>query len=140
MRPDLDLVEAAGQLRTVPLHREDATVAHQVLRVHSRRIQSACTVVELAGEIDMLTTPLLAERLDEHFSEDLRQVVLDLSRVTFLSAGGLNLLVAADDCARARGVAMSIAGCNGLERVFEMAGVRERFHFVADHPSRVDHS
>ncbi|MCX2948902.1 STAS domain-containing protein [Lentzea sp. NEAU-D7] len=137
MRSVLDLVKA-GQLWTLPPRPDRAAAARQVLHVHSMRIQPDCTILELAGEIDMLTTWLLAERLDEHLSEEVRLIVLDLSDVTFLSAGGLNVLVIADDYARARGVTISITGCGGLVRVFEMAGLRERFHFVADHQSLVD--
>lgn len=133
MRPLLDLVESA-QPWTVPLKPDDAVVARRVLRVRSRRSAPTLTVVELDGEVDMLTTSLLAERLDEHLNENVRRIVLDLSGLRFLSASGLNVLVAADDCARARGVAISLTGCDGVVgRVFDYAGVRAHFDFIDDH-------
>lgn len=130
MRPLLDLVEHE-QPWTIPLEHAHAVAANRVLRVNSRRFGPTRTVVELVGEVDMLTAPLLAERLDEHLSEGVGQIVLDLSGLTFLSAGGLNVVVAADNCARDRGVEILLAGCDGIVgRVFEAAGVRNRFDFI----------
>lgn len=138
MRPLLDLVEPA-QPWTVPLEPDNAAAARRVLRVRSRRPEPTRTVVELDGEVDMLTAPLLVERLDEHLNEDVRRIVLDLSRLRFLSASGLSVLVAADDCAHARGVAISLIGCDGVVgRVFDAAGLRARFEFIDDHQCLVD--
>jgi len=53
-------------------------------------------VINVVGEIDTLTAPVLRTRLDEHIGEvDL--LVLDLSEVTFLGSAGLAVLVAAKD-------------------------------------------
>ncbi|MFC3897095.1 STAS domain-containing protein [Lentzea rhizosphaerae] len=131
MRPLLDLVEHEMPW-TVSPEPDCAVAACRVLQVRSRRAGPRRLVVQLDGEVDMLTTFLLAERLDQHLSQDLRQVVLDLSGLTFLSASGLNVLVAAHTCARARGIAMSLTGCGAVDRVFDAAGLREHFDFVGD--------
>lgn len=53
-------------------------------------------VVNVLGEIDTLTAPILRARLDEHLSE-VGLLVLDLSEVSFLGSAGLAVLVAARD-------------------------------------------
>ena len=130
MRPLLDL-DQPEQLWTVPLKPGDDAAARRVLRIGSRKFDTRPTIVKLVGEVDMLTAPLLAERLDEHLHEDARQVVVELTGVTFLSASGLSVLLAADRCARTRGVEFSLAGCDGIvRRVFEAAGLENRFDFI----------
>jgi anti-sigma B factor antagonist len=56
----------------------------------------AARVVNVIGEIDTLTAPVLRTRLEEHLAE-IELVVLDLSEVTFLGSAGLAVLVAARD-------------------------------------------
>ncbi|WP_084402220.1 STAS domain-containing protein [Lentzea albidocapillata] len=138
MRPLLDLVEPE-QLWTVPLRRDHATAARQALRVCSGRTGPARAVVELVGEVDMSTAPLLAERLAGLLAEDIDHVVLDLSGLTFLSAAGVNVLLAADRSARTRGVAISLAGCGGVvRRVLQATGVQNRFDFIDARHCSVD--
>ncbi len=54
-------------------------------------------VVSVAGEIDMLTAPALADALNTAFDDTQpgAPVVLDLSRVSFLDSHGLTVLVQA---------------------------------------------
>ena len=59
----------------------------------SARPGRACTVVGVGGEIDMDTTPMLEDLLQEVVDAGARHVVLDLAGVTFMDSSGLNLLV-----------------------------------------------
>ena len=56
----------------------------------------AARVINVVGEVDTLTAPVLRSRLDEHVGE-VELLVLDLSEVTFLGSAGLAVLVAAKD-------------------------------------------
>lgn len=69
----------------------------------SVREAGAWTVVTIAGEMDLRVTPLVRELV----RAGCRRLVLDLSRVTFMDVGGLDLLVerqrealGADGCLR----------------------------------------
>jgi anti-sigma B factor antagonist len=59
----------------------------------SARTGRACTVVEVRGEIDSHTTPMLEDLLQEVIDAGARHVVLDLTGVTFMDSSGLSLLV-----------------------------------------------
>jgi anti-sigma B factor antagonist len=60
------------------------------------------TVVELCGEIDLLTAPFVAARLDSLTAGPRSDLVLDLRPVTFIDCTGLGLLCRARNRATAR--------------------------------------
>lgn len=67
---------------------------------------AARTVVHVVGEVDVATSPLMAaaiERALETDTGDRAQVVVDLARVRFIDAGGINVLLRAAQQARAVG-------------------------------------
>ena len=51
--------------------------------------------VTAAGEIDSSSAPLLRQHLDTLLDGDVREITIDLSRVTFLDSAGLCVLAAA---------------------------------------------
>jgi anti-sigma B factor antagonist len=59
----------------------------------STRDGRGCTVVRVAGELDMDTRPQLRNVLDELADEGVRQLVLDMTDLTFMDSSGLGLLV-----------------------------------------------
>lgn len=67
-----------------------------------RRADGTQLVVRVAGEIDMVTAPTLAEALElaqrqTEKDRDVTEIVVDLRPVEFLSAAGLEVLVRAHD-------------------------------------------
>jgi anti-sigma B factor antagonist len=73
-----------------------------------------CAVVVAAGEIDMCTSPALAEALEQAGHESER-IIVDLTRVTFLDSSGMAAMVGAlnGDHHRRRG-ALCLVGPSGL--------------------------
>jgi anti-sigma B factor antagonist len=67
-------------------------------------------VVRVAGELDLLTTPLLDRRLQSQLDRGPGHVVIDLSEVTFLAAAGLESLVTASDAAARHDVELHLTG------------------------------
>jgi anti-sigma B factor antagonist len=59
----------------------------------SARPGRGCTVVEVHGEIDMDTRPMLEDLLQEVVDAGARHIVLDFAGVTFIDSSGLALLV-----------------------------------------------
>ena len=55
------------------------------------------TTVTVGGELDMATTPTLADVLRERIAEGPSRLILDLADVTFMGSSGLAVLVAAHD-------------------------------------------
>ncbi|TMK83434.1 MAG: STAS domain-containing protein [Actinobacteria bacterium] len=53
------------------------------------------TVVRAAGELDVNTAPELREQLARLIAEDARQIVIDLTEVSFVDSTALSVLVSA---------------------------------------------
>jgi anti-sigma B factor antagonist len=54
---------------------------------------SGAMVLTVVGEVDMVTAPMLRERLDVLFRADRAPIVVDLSRVEFFGSTGLAVVV-----------------------------------------------
>ena len=58
-------------------------------------VAGASATVRAAGEIDSTTAPLLNQHLSTLLDTDVRELVVDLGRVTFLDSAGLCVLATA---------------------------------------------
>jgi anti-sigma B factor antagonist len=87
------------------------------------RPQAGSVTLDLAGELDLATCGTLRaclEQLDPGFQE----VVLDLSRVSFVDSTGLSLFVTAQQEMAARGGRLVMRGpCGHVRKVLEVSGV-----------------
>jgi anti-anti-sigma factor len=61
-------------------------------------------VLAVRGEVDSCTSPLLRDRLLEHLRPTCRQLVVDLTEVSFFAAAGLTVLLTVWEAAMATGV------------------------------------
>lgn len=75
----------------------------------SARAGRTCTVVRVAGELDMDTRAELEDCLQEVVDAGARQVVLDYTDVTFMDSSGLGLLVSWVKTLNARGGRLCLA-------------------------------
>ncbi|HEY0636735.1 MAG TPA: STAS domain-containing protein [Pseudonocardiaceae bacterium] len=76
------------------------------------RWQGDLAVLSVGGEVDMLSTPLLEERLRTVFAAGPSVVVLDLLGVRYLGSSGLAVLVGCRDAAGREGVDLRLV-CAG---------------------------
>ena len=82
-------------------------------------------VVHLAGELDMATTPVVAEYLQEQTVPCPAELILDLAGVTLLAATGVALIVnALHDAGHGRLHLVGVTGNRPVERVLELTGLR----------------
>lgn len=56
--------------------------------------QGEWAVLRVSGEMDLVTSPVLRQRVHEAVAEGRRSLVLDLSRVVFCDSSGVGVLVA----------------------------------------------
>ncbi len=61
------------------------------------------TTVRLEGRLDAATTPALEQKLSKLFSLEQQSVIIDFSKVDYLSSAGLRLLLSATKKIKARG-------------------------------------
>lgn len=90
------------------------------------------TVVEIAGELDMYSSPPVRDRVIGLIHEGSNQIALDLTKVDFMDSSSLGALVTCLKRARERdgrlvlvgvsGSPMKVLKLTGLDRVFEITG------------------
>lgn len=86
--------------------------------------------ISVHGELDMATAPELVSMLAGVYSADLREIVLDLRRLTFVDSTGLRCFLDARRSTHERGIELAlIAGPPSVQRVFELAGVAHALDF-----------
>jgi anti-anti-sigma factor len=84
-------------------------------------------VVELAGELDVATAPVLAQYLRSETATTPAYLVLDLTAVTFLAAAGVTLIVSAQRNDQGIHGQLHLVGPTdntSVERVLHLTGVR----------------
>jgi anti-sigma B factor antagonist len=90
-------------------------------------VESTRTVLHLAGEIDAASSARLRALLGEQVDERL-DVVIDLSRVTFIDSSGLGVLVGALRRVQEHGHRLVLrAPTASLQRVLEVTGLASAF-------------
>jgi anti-sigma B factor antagonist len=78
---------------------------------------NSTAVVAVTGEVDLYTAPRLWEALDSAIAGAPRQLIVDLSGVTFLDSSGLNVLVHAHK--RLKPISGSVIVRGAGEQVFK---------------------
>ncbi|MEU9916934.1 STAS domain-containing protein [Streptomyces sp. NPDC051001] len=96
-----------------------------------------CTVVEVAGEIDMATAGSLAEHLDAATAGTRPDVLVDLRTVGFFDCSGLRVLCRADSRAREHGGRLRIVSrSERIRRLLRASGLLGRFPPLPELPER----
>ena len=93
---------------------------------------TSAPVVEVTGEIDMYTSPGLRARLTGMIEGGFRQLVVDLSQVTFIDSAGLGVLVGAlREARRAGGDLGLVISSPAVDHLFAITGLRKVFRASA---------
>lgn len=103
------------------------TSPHFDVLVERSRV-SGETQIRVTGEVDIATAPKLAATLGTcDGALGIGAVLLDLTAVTFLDSTGLGVILRANDILGGR---LRVASSPACERLFEIAGVRDRLPLV----------
>lgn len=87
------------------------------------RYEGALTVVAVSESVDALTAPDLTRLLSEQIAGGHCNLVVDLTRVEFMSSAGLRTLLGGVKEARTAGGDLRIASTNpGIDKVLKMSG------------------
>jgi anti-sigma B factor antagonist len=97
----------------------------------TRRVRADLTVLELAGEVDLLTVARLAAGLDDEIRHGDRDVIVDLRPVQFIDSSGLHVLLGAQRRLARQGRGLGIVCTPGpVLRVFELSRLLETLDVV----------
>ncbi|MDQ6805409.1 MAG: STAS domain-containing protein [Actinomycetota bacterium] len=87
-------------------------------------------VLQLAGELDLESSPELDRRLREVESAKPGRLLIDLGGLEFMDSTGLAVMVRAQRSARVNGHQLALRpGPTQVQRLFELTGVLQRFAF-----------
>ncbi|MER8000643.1 MULTISPECIES: STAS domain-containing protein [unclassified Streptomyces] len=107
--------------------------------------QGSWTVLHITGELDLVTTPEVRQRVHDAVAAGRRELVLDLSRVFFCDSSGVGVLIASRRLLHScRGRLRLILPASGSEdgshvnRVLAALGVRRLFEVYPDVSTAVD--
>ncbi|MFG2128815.1 STAS domain-containing protein [Streptomyces sp. NPDC048751] len=101
--------------------------------------QAGWAVLHVSGELDLVTSPVLRQRVHDVVAEGRHSLVLDLSEVQFCDSSGVGVLIASRRLIRScRGTLRLILPAQGavdgshVNRVLGALGVRRLFDVYAD--------
>jgi len=107
--------------------------------------QGEWTVLQVSGELDLVTSPVLRQRVHDAVAEGRHSLVLDLSEVYFCDSSGVGVLIASRRLIRScRGSLRLILPAQGaadgshVNRVLGALGVRRLFEVHPDLDSATD--
>ena len=96
------------------------------------QLTSDTTVMWVRGEVDMLTVPQLSPELSARLRDGADVLVLDLRDVTFLSAGGLSVLLAAAEQAHESGITLYTLPSRAVRQIATLLGLAGSLNFVGE--------
>ena len=96
--------------------------------IQDEAVDDTTHVIELGGEVDLYTAPEFKERMVELIESGKKQIVVDLSKATFIDSTTLGVLVGAVRRLRANEGRLTIV-CNdrNVAKIFELSGLDRIF-------------
>jgi anti-sigma B factor antagonist len=102
-------------------------IRHESMMV-SYDVVNGWSVVEVDGEVDTHTAPMIREGVIKLLDEGHRHFVLDLGFVPFMDSMGLGVIVAITKRIREHEGSLRIASVSGrILRLFDLSGMRESY-------------
>jgi anti-sigma B factor antagonist len=100
------------------------------LSVRSEREDAVQTIL-VCGELDLATAGVVQDELERVEATDVRSIVVDLSRLTFMDSTGIRLLLNAQARSRADAKRLRLLrGPAAVQRALELTGVVDLLPFA----------
>lgn len=105
-----------------------------------RREADRLTVVQVSGELDVYTAPRLEEVLADSVEKGHRDVVIDLTRVTFMDSTALGVLVSSrQKVAEGEGRLRLVLSDPNVGKIMRITGFQDLFEIYATLGDAVSH-
>jgi anti-sigma B factor antagonist len=96
--------------------------------IDDESIDASTHVIELGGEVDLYTAPEFKERLVQVIEDGKKQLVVDLSKATFIDSTTLGVLVGGVKRLRPTGGALALVCTDqNITKIFEITGLDRVF-------------
>ena len=96
--------------------------------IQDEAIDDATHVIELGGEVDLYTAPEFKERMVELIESGKKQIVVDLSKATFIDSTTLGVLVGGVKRLRPAGGSLTLVCTDdNITKIFEITGLDRVF-------------
>ena len=108
-------------------------------QINDEQIDADTHVIELGGEIDLYTAPEFKERMVQVIEDGKKQVIVDLSKATFIDSTTLGVLVGGVKRLRPAGGTLAlVCSDQNIVKIFEITGLDRVFpiHDTRDEASR----
>ena len=94
----------------------------------STRMQDGSTIISIAGRIDTATAPALERAINTEIAAGSRRVLLNFSGVSYISSGGLRVLLATAKKLKTPGDKFAICGLSSeVHKILKLAGFTSIF-------------
>ena len=104
--------------------------------IDDESIDAETHVIELGGEVDLYTAPEFKERMVQVIEQGKKQVVVDLSKATFIDSTTLGVLVGGVKRLRPNGgQLLLVCSDRNITKIFEITGLDRVFTI---YPTRVE--
>lgn len=109
-----------------------------VVQVRQAQQQSDVYIVEVEGKIAADTAPIVEETLKTLLDEEKVRIIVDFSKVSYISSAGLRVFLTALKQARAKnGDVKLVSLIPNVEKIFKLAGFTKIFTIMEDVESAV---
>ena len=109
------------------------------LTMNSRNPNQTTCFVDIAGEVDVYTSPQLKQDLVSMAERGYKQVIVNLSQVEYLDSTGLGVLIGGLKRMREAGGNLSlVAPGMRILRIFEITGLNKIFDIYAPEAEAAD--
>ena len=97
-------------------------------QINDEQIDADTHVIELGGEIDLYTAPEFKERMVQVIEDGKKQVIVDLSKATFIDSTTLGVLVGGVKRLRTNDGQLSlVCSDRNITKIFEITGLDRVF-------------
>ena len=97
-------------------------------QINDEEIDETTHVIELGGEVDLYTAPEFKERMVQLIESGKKQIVVDLSKATFIDSTTLGVLVGGVKRLRPAGGSLALVCTDeNITKIFEITGLDRVF-------------
>ena len=98
------------------------------LKVTPRSVQDTVQALDLEGEVDVYTAPLLRQEIMDQVDNGTNHLLVNLEKVEYLDSTGLGILIGGVKRAKEKGGSLKLVGPSArITRIFEITGLNKIF-------------